>query len=262
MEQTLQLKSYNPRRSTAKDSWLSAPQSVTLASTDVHVWRASLVQSLEKLTFYSSLLTPDERQRADRFIFERDRQRFISARGILRSLLGKYLEQAPEKLRFSYSEYGKPAIKHPADSDLRFNVSHSHEVVLYAFTRDRAIGVDVEHIGEDRATQQIAERFFSAQEVATFLSIPSDKQTEAFFNCWTRKEAYIKGRGEGLSFPLDRFDVSLAPGSPAELLECREPENSLSQAWSLQEITSGSGYAAAVAVEGVRNWTVSCWQWE
>ncbi|MCU1298477.1 MAG: 4-phosphopantetheinyl transferase superfamily protein [Acidobacteriaceae bacterium] len=227
----------------------------------MHIWRASLLQPADKLASYSGILTPDERQRADRFIFERDRQRFISARAILRLLLGRYLEQAPEKLRFSYSKYGKPAISDPIETDIRFNVSHSHELVLYAFTRNRAVGVDVEHINEDRATQQIAERFFSKKEVAVFRSVPSDKQTEAFFNCWTRKEAYIKGRGEGLSFPLDRFDVSLMPGSPAELLDCREPDNAQPQRWSLREVAVKDGYAAAVAVEGDRNWTLSSWQW-
>jgi 4'-phosphopantetheinyl transferase len=241
--------------------WLTSPQSLSLTSADVHIWRASLVQPAEKLAFYSGILAADESQRADRFIFERDRHRFISARGILRLLLGRYLEQDPAKLQFSYSEYGKPSMKSPADSDLCFNVSHSHELVLYAFTRGRAIGIDVEYINEDRATQQIAERFFSEREVTMFRSLPTDKQTEAFFNCWTRKEAYIKGRGEGLSFPLDQFDVSLIPGTPAQLLDCRERADAPPQVWSLREIAAGESYAAAVAVEGKNDWTVSCWQW-
>ncbi len=244
------------------DAGLSPPPAFHLTEVDVHVWRASLIQSEEKVALCSTLFSPDEQQRANRFIFDRDRQRFITARGVLRVLLGRYLALSPETLQFSYSEHGKPQLSIPENGDVRFNVSHSHELALYAFTRSRAIGVDVEYINEDRSTQAIAERFFSEREVEMFRSVPDDQRVEAFFNCWSRKEAYIKGRGQGLSFSLRRFDVSLIPGCPAELLDCREPGNGSPQKWSLKEINAGPGYAAALAVAGEANWHLSCWQWE
>jgi 4'-phosphopantetheinyl transferase len=254
--------SRNPVTEGGDYSWEVPPRLLTLNDAEVHVWRASLVQPSETLASYSKMLAPDEQQRAGRFIFERDRQRFIVARGILRLLLGRYLERNPETVHFSYSEYGKPEIAEPAKSDLRFNVSHSHELVLYAFTRRRDIGVDVEYVTQGRAIQDIAERFFSEREIAMLRSLPQSEQTGAFFACWTRKEAYIKGRGQGLSFPLTQFDVSLIPGTPAELLECREPATARAERWSLGEIGAGVDYAAAMAVQGDKNWTVRCWQWE
>jgi 4'-phosphopantetheinyl transferase len=252
----------NPLTGGGAPPWEAPPRNLTLNDTEVHIWRASLVQSSETLASYSKMLASDERQRAGRFIFDRDRQRFIVARGILRLLLGRYLEREPELVHFSYSEYGKPDISEPARSDLRFNVSHSHELVLYAFTRRRDIGVDVEFVDPGRAVQEIAERFFSAREVAMLRALSPTEQTGAFFACWTRKEAYIKGRGQGLSFPLTQFDVSLIPGAPAELLECREPAKARAENWSLKEIGAGVDYAAAVAVQGDKDWTVRCWQWE
>jgi 4'-phosphopantetheinyl transferase len=244
------------------EPWPNPPSALHLGKADVHVWRASLIQSEEKLALFATLLSHDEQQRANRFIFERDRQRFITARGVLRVLLGRYLELSPETLQFSYSEHGKPQLAFPANRDIRFNVSHSHELALYAFARSREIGVDVEHINEHRSTQAIAERFFSEREVETFLSVPRDQRVEAFFNCWSRKEAYIKGRGQGLSFSLRRFDVSLVPGSAAQLLDCREPGNESTPKWSLKEINARPGYAAALAVEGEASWQLSCWQWK
>jgi len=159
-------------------------------------------------------LVPDERQRAERFRFERDRRRFIVAHGVLRDILGRYLKCSPAQVSFSYNQYGKPALAQESEAiGLRFNMSHSHEVALYALTRAREVGVDVELLREDFASLEIAERFFSRSEVALLNSLAPELRTDGFFNCWTRKEAYIKALGEGLSHPLDRFAVSLAPGS-------------------------------------------------
>jgi 4'-phosphopantetheinyl transferase len=258
----VQLNSHSPIRCAEDEPWASPPEFLAIDEAEVHVWRGSLPQPQEDVASLSKMLTEDERQRAQRFIFERDRLRFISARGILRMLLGRYLRQDPNHLRFSYSEYGKPELAHPAKTDIRFNVSHSHELVLYAFSRSREIGVDVEHVKEGRATRDIAERFFSEREIAMLRSLPAADQTKAFFDCWTRKEAYIKGRGEGLSFPLKQFDVSLLPGTPAVLLACRDEANPRAQMWALREIAAGADYAAALAVEGDNQWQVRHWQWE
>jgi 4'-phosphopantetheinyl transferase len=223
---------------------------LALDANEVHIWHASLNHPAETIDRLSHSLTPDETTRAARFRFQKDRDHFIVARGVLRALLGRYLNAAPADLRFSYTRYGKPYLADPFQhDDLSFNVSHSHERVLYAFTRGREIGVDIEHIRPDVVTEQIAERFFSAIEVASLRSLPVETQPRGFFNCWTRKEAYIKARGEGLSLPLDEFDVSLLPGEPPALLATRDdPAEALR--WSLHELPTDEGYIAALAVAG------------
>jgi 4'-phosphopantetheinyl transferase len=198
--------------------------------------------------------------RADRFYFSQDRRRFIVARGVLRTLLGRYLDRAPESLSFSYTTNGKPALaSEPGADPIRFNLSHSHGTALYAVTRGREVGVDLEFIRGDLEAEQIAERYFSHREIVTLRALPTSLQKYGFFLCWTRKEAYIKARGEGLSMPLDQFDVSLIPGEPAALLSTK-PDSDEARRWSLQNLTPACGCAAALATEG-RDWTLSCWQW-
>jgi 4'-phosphopantetheinyl transferase len=241
-------------------SWFSPSGRLSLARNAVHVWRASLDQSPSQVAFLQNSLDDDERSRADRFYFSRDRERFIVARGVLRALLGRYLGKAPQSLSFSYSTHGKPALASESGADaIRFNLSHSHGTALYAVTRGREIGVDLEFIRSDLEAEQIAERFFSHSEIVTLRALPLSLRKYAFFLCWTRKEAYIKARGEGLSMPLDQFDVSLIPGEPTALLSTqRDTDETLR--WSLRNLTPAFGYAAALAAEG-RDWTLSCWQW-
>jgi 4'-phosphopantetheinyl transferase len=197
------------------------------------------------------MLSSDERARADRFYFSQDRESFIVARGMLRSILGRYLNRSPEALRFHYSAHGKPALDFDSGDDaIRFNLSHSHRMGLYAFARDREVGIDVEFVRDGPHAEHIAEHFFSPDEVRSLQALPPAQRRHAFFLCWTRKEAYIKGRGEGLSLPLDQFDVSLTPGEPAKLLSTR-PDPLEAGRWFLQDLTLGpDGYAAAVAIEG------------
>jgi len=239
--------------------WAAPPGQLTLPNDEVHVWRASLTRTPSELQSLSSLLVPDETSRAQRFHFERDRASFIVARAVLRTILAAYLKLNPAQLQFSYSAHGKPALNDVEGSDgLRFNLSHSHALALYAVTRNREIGVDIEQIRADFAGDEIAERFFSSTEIAMLRALPSNKRTEGFFNCWTRKEAYIKARGEGLSFPLDRFDVSLIPGEPRATLNVPEAPFEAAR-WSLQTLTPEDGYAAAIAVEG-HDWNLKYWQ--
>ena len=223
---------------------------LSLGADEVHVWHAALNQPAAAVRDLSRSLAPDETARAARFHFQRHRDDFVVARGVLRALLGRYLNVAPSGLRFSYTRYGKPYLPDEIRHDgLCFNVSHSHERALYAFTRGREIGVDVEYVRPEMATEQIAERFFSAGEVASLRSLPAGLQPRGFFNCWTRKEAYIKARGEGLSLPLDCFDVSLLPGEPAALLATRDDPGEALR-WSLHELPADEGYVAALAVAG------------
>jgi 4'-phosphopantetheinyl transferase len=224
------------------------------------VWRARLDLAASCVERLRGTLSADELQRAARFHFARDRRRFTVARGVLRDILGRYLRVPPSELEFRYSAYGKPALADVADAPwLRFNVSHSHEVALFAVTCGREVGVDIEYLGREIRGEEIAERFFSARERADLSALPAEVKHEAFFNCWTRKEAYIKAHGEGLSLPLDQFDVSLAPGEPAALLATRsDPREALR--WSLQALTPGPDYVAALAVEG-QGWHFTCRQW-
>lgn len=210
---------------------------------EVHVWRVELQQPGDLLEKFRSTLEAEELERASRFHFEKHRNNFVVARGFLRTVLSRYLDTSPEALKFSYGDYGKPAL----DSTLKFNMSHSHEVALLAIIQDRQIGVDVEHIRADFATEDIARRFFSRLEVESFNCLPIEEQVAAFFRCWTRKEAFIKATGRGLSQPLDAFDVTLAPGVAAALLRVDEDDASR---WSMSDIDAGEHYAGALVVEG------------
>jgi 4'-phosphopantetheinyl transferase len=240
--------------------WRSPPATMVLSRDDVHVWRATLDQPLSEILNFRRSLAADEQTRAARFYFERDRKHFIIARGVLRAILGFYLNRAPECLSFCYNSYGKPALAEEPNLDaIRFNVSHSHGEALYAVTRGRAVGIDVERIRPDLPVAQIAGRFFSQREIMMLRALPGEMQRQAFFRYWTHKEAYIKARGEGLSLPLDQFDVSLDPGEPGIVVGTSQDPSEGSR-WSLKEITSCPDYAAAVAVEG-HDWRLTCWQW-
>jgi 4'-phosphopantetheinyl transferase len=240
--------------------WSSPPRTLVLDGDQVHVWRATLDQAPSQVQGFLHILAPDEQARASRHYFERDRKHFIVARGILRAILGGYLNRAPECLSFCYNAHGKPGLARQSDGDaIRFNVSHSHGLALYAVTRGRQVGIDIEHIRFDVAVAEIAKRFFSRREVATLLALPTEVQRQAFFRCWTRKEAYIKALGEGLSLPLDQFDLPPAAGEP-HTAPGAQRDPSETRRWSLQELTPASGYAASLAVEG-HDWRLVCWQW-
>jgi len=240
--------------------WRFPPETLVLGCDEVHVWRATLDQSLSRMQGFLHTLAADEHARAERFYFERDQEDFIIGRGVLRAILGGYLNRAPEDVSFCYGSHGKPALAGVSDRDaIRFSVSHSQGVALYAVTRGREVGIDLERIRFDLAVAEIAERFFSRQEVAMLRALPPDVQQQAFFRCWTFKEAYIKARGEGLSLPLDQLDVSLIPGGPAPVLDT-QPDPSEASRWSFQELTAAPGYVAALAVEG-HDWRLTCWQW-
>lgn len=228
--------------------WSSAPKSLSLSSAEVHVWRARLEQSQEMQDEFWRTLDLGERERAARFHFEKHRRRFILGRGFLRLLLGRYLEIAPEEVRFAYGPYGKPSLadEHAA-SGLRFNASHSHELAVYGFVQEREIGVDVEYVKDDFKSEEIAGHFFSAHEVQTLMALPNDERTAAFFRCWTRKEAYIKALGSGLSHPLDQFDVTLTAHESAALLRDAQDAEAVAR-WEMFNLELDD-YAGAVVVE-------------
>lgn len=241
--------------------WRSPSGPLSLDSLEVHIWRAELDLPASSVQTLAQTLAADEWQRASQFRFSRDRSRFIAARAALRGILGRYLKRDPRTLRFSYNEYGKPAlIEETEGRPLFFNLAHSHNLAVYAITHRGDIGIDLEHSASDGANyDQIAERFFSPNEVRVLQAIPAESKQEAFLNCWTRKEAYIKARGLGLSLDLQLFDVSLTPGEPAAFLAIRE-EGQESANWSLYDFAPGPGYIAALAVQGEPA-SIAYWQW-
>jgi len=223
----------------------SAVQSVpALDSTDIHLWRWRLADDAVAYAVLQQHLSEDERDHAARFRFEPDRRRYIAAHGMLRCIVACYVAERPDQLRFRYQKYGRPALVGQRDRCLDFNVSHSGKLVLLAVARARNVGVDVEQIRADIDADKIAERFFSPDEVRMLRSLPGDERPQAFFRCWTRKEAYVKACGEGLAIALDSFGVTLAPGDPARFIRGVDPS------WQLLGFAAACGYPAALAYNG------------
>ena len=229
---------------TTTSPWTSPSDAPVLAPDAVHVWRAPLDVDDARRARLADVLSPDEHARAARFRFDRDRRRFVAARGRLRLLLSRYLDQVPESIAFAYGTQGKPSVP-----SLAFNVSHAGDLALYAFARSRRVGVDVEPVRPLDDADRIVDRFFSALETAAYRALPDAARAAAFVTCWTRKEAFIKALGEGLSHPLDAFDVTVRADEPARLLATRRETVAAAQ-WAMQAVPVGAGYAATVAADG------------
>lgn len=213
----------------------------------VHIWHASLRATDSQLCRSRRVLTSDEMRRASRFRFDRDRKRFVMARALLRHILSAYTGWEPCRHSLEYNPYGKPFLRD--GNPLRFSVSHSGGEALYAIAHDRDIGIDIEHIRSMEDTDAIVDRFFSEAEKATFHSLPENAKNRAFYSCWTRKEAYVKALGMGLSYPLDAFTVSFLPDEPPELKPAQSNMNTESD-WTIEDICVNADHVAAVAVEG------------
>lgn len=240
--------------------WLPAPKNLALSRDEVHVWRASISATEPYIHELRCTLARDEVMRAEQYRFAEDRDRFIAARGLLRFILGRYLDTQPEQLQFHYGFFGKPSLTaEPGGKGLQFSVSHSGSLVLCAMAWDRQIGVDLEQIQPIPRVGQLVKRYFSSSEQAAFRAVSRERQMEAFYRCWTRKEAFVKAKGLGFSLPLDRFDVTLAPGEPARLLQVRGNPWEASR-WALCDLRPWSGYVGALAVEG-HGLRVARWRW-
>lgn len=213
-----------------------------LSDGDAHVWILPLTATSARSLSLQGLLSAEELERAARFRFEKHRVHYALTRGMLRRLLGAYLSVSPHQIAFRYSSHGKPELP---DRRLEFNISHTEGMAILGFTRGRRIGVDVEHVRSDFHVEEIAERFFSPAERAALRQVSPERRREAFFRIWTRKEAFIKAVGEGLSHPLHQFDVSL--DDTAQLIATR-PDASEASRWRLENLTVAGGFAAAVAV--------------
>jgi 4'-phosphopantetheinyl transferase len=239
-------------------AWPLRPTVPRAAPAEVHVWLADLATTPSTRHSLWHVLEENEKARALAFRFPVHRERFVVARGTLRLILARYLDEAPARLRFETRSYGKPILA-GHDRDLRFNVSHSEDVALYAVTEAREVGVDIERMREDLPIEEIARHSFSPAEREALLDLPMAQRRPAFFACWTRKEAYLKARGEGLSLPLDAFDVSIDVRGAAQLLDVRGAPGERHR-WTLRAITLDGPYQATVAVEG-HDWSLRQWQW-
>lgn len=235
--------------------WQAAgPKHLDLGAEAIHVWRIPIdgAQPSDLVASRHDLLSSDEIERAARFHFESHRNQYILCRGAIRILLGRYMECPPHEIAFSYERHGKPVLCGNGDAgptqDLAFNVSHSGEFALAGITLDHRIGIDIEKVRALPDADRLVGRFFSEAERAEFRALPPAARPAAFFNCWTRKEAFIKAVGEGLSRPLHSFDVSLTPGKPARLLRVAQHPGE-EKRWFLSSFEPAPGYTAAVIAE-------------
>ncbi|BAO74624.1 4'-phosphopantetheinyl transferase family protein [Winogradskyella sp. PG-2] len=231
---------------------------IHLKPNTTHLWSINFVVDGNMYTKYHNLLSEDEKLRASKFRFYKDKRCYVVTKGILRLLSGFYLNKVPKSISFEYKTYGKPEFKH--QTDLNFNVSHSGDMAVIAFVYDHAIGVDIEKIKNDFDTLEIASNFFSKKEISALQKIAHAKQHIAFYRCWTRKEALIKAKGNGLSFPLDQFSMTLDSDLEAELLETKwdltEKNN-----WQLLSFIPNQGYIAALIVGSIVN-NVDYFNWD
>lgn len=235
-------------------NWQSAPSQLRLADNDVHVWRADLDLTVDEVSKLLPLLEHHERNRAERFVFDKDRSRFIVARSILRLLVAQYLNTSADTIEFSHGPQGKPSLRE--HSHLRFNLTHSDGLALYAFSLDRELGIDVESERRFSGMEigEIVQNHFSRKEQSEFSSLDRRLRDEAFYLGWTRKEAYLKARGEGLQVPLQSFDVSLTPGDPVIL---RSDDVAR---WELHSFCPEPDFVAALVVEGA-HCKLRYWEW-
>jgi 4'-phosphopantetheinyl transferase len=208
----------------------------------IQVRSLSLLSCKHQIEQLARYLCPDEREKAARFHFQPDHDRYVAARGLLRLQLGAFLNRDPKTLLFEYTSYGKPFIK---NCGIEFNLSHSGDWVLFAFTQSAAIGVDIEQIRPLPDMPDVARQNFSAAEFALWQAAPAWDRTQAFYRCWTRKESFIKAIGEGLSCPLDSFEVAFGLDQPARLTSLKGDE-ALAAQWWMADLSDFPGYAAAV----------------
>jgi 4'-phosphopantetheinyl transferase len=225
------------------------PEKVELTNGGIHIFCASLDPPLSHLEQLAETLSKDERQRAARFHFERDKNRFVTGRGILREILGWLLGAEPNGLVFSRGVHGKPRLAKPAaGSFLHFNLAHCDSLAVYAVARANEVGIDLERIRPVCETEEIAAHCFSERERAQWLSLPGESRAEAFFNCWTRKEALLKATGEGIGGKMDQIEAFFAGDLPGET------------PWLLRSLVPALDYTAAVAAE-CHKARVNCWKW-
>jgi 4'-phosphopantetheinyl transferase len=218
-----------------------------------HIWKLNLDDVFDTYERFASKLNKVEAEKASRFYFEKDRVSYTITHGFLRLLLSDYLSLDPSQVNYQQNPYGKPFLEDESlNAAIKFNLSHSNRGAVIAISKGQELGVDIEFHKSDFPLEEIAKRFFSTWEVGVLMSLPIGQRKRAFFDCWTRKEAFIKAKGEGLSMPLDRFDIEFFPGERARIVRTYD-DPSEADRWSLENINTWSNYSAAVCVEGLIN---------
>lgn len=236
-------------------AWVARPEKLALTDGHVDVWLISLVAPSAAGEHFVEILSNDEQERAARFKFDKHRGLYIAAHVAVRAILAKYLNAKPVDLQFVNGSNGKPSLAAAfAGSGLEFNLSHSHEMALLGVTRGHEIGVDIEWVKDDYGYDEVAERFFTAKEVAAMRALPTSLQRQAFFKCWTSKEAFLKAKGTGLSGKLDEVEIIFADDQQVRI-QASVP------GWTLTELTPENGYEAAVVIEG-GSLPVNCYRWQ
>jgi 4'-phosphopantetheinyl transferase len=241
--------------------WRFPPSHVDLPSNEIHLWCRSLINlDPEALEGFKNILSEDEHIRASKFIAEKDRAKFIQARGILRSVLAFYLKIDPKEVEFEYTRHRKPVLSFNSEENIQFNLSHAEDIVLIGIVRDFEIGVDVESLSHCRESEiDIIKEFCSPQEISLLQKVSQPQKLEAFLNCWTRKEAYLKALGRGLDDSLQDIHVTFQPGEPPRFLSIGENTQEASH-WFLQGLQPATGYIGAVACRQ-RGLRLATWHW-
>lgn len=240
-------------------TWPPMPDKPQLFANDVHVWFASLDFVGFKVDKMWSLLSLDERDKASQYHLLEDRNRFVFIRGLLRMILGYYLAVSPQQITFCYGLYGKPYLQRQLQrSAIQFNLAHAGKFALYSIARDRHVGVDVEYMRPIPEAFQLIERFFCSKEKIFLCNLSEDEFIQTFFQFWTRKEAFIKARGQGLSFPLTCFDISSVSKTPVLYFD---EDSGKKSSWTFRDLFFNFDYAASLVVEGEEP-LISCWRWD
>lgn len=226
-------------------SWKTLSTPPKLPEGCVHIWKFNRDSQHHDREALHDLLSSEERNKASKFRFEKDYLTYLVGRGCLRRLLGYYLDRSATSITFKYNEQSKPFIN--SETDLQFNISHSGTMILMGFVKNYDIGVDIEYNKQPIEIPQIARSFFSLREAEELLSLPDNEQQSAFYNCWTRKEAFIKAKGGGLSIPLDQFEVSLLPDEEPVLKVIRWDQDDVPN-WRVRGFKIGKDYTGAAMV--------------
>jgi 4'-phosphopantetheinyl transferase len=242
--------------------WPAPPADVSLDSDSVHVWAIPLHVSDEMLEHLAGTLALVEKKRADAFHFDRDRNRFIVGRGMLRTILGRYLHAQPGVIWFEYGAHGKPLLAGRfARSGLQFNLAHCEDLALLAVARGRVVGIDLERVRAMESAHEMAACFCSPRESAEFQSLSPDQKDEAFFRLWTRKEAWLKASGKGIGQSLEEVEVSFRAGETEHFLHLPKEAGTIATGWHLQELIPTPGFIGALTFPG--EWArLSCWKCE
>lgn len=239
--------------------WRFPPPKIDLQTNEIHAWCAPLSLGRKTLDQHLSILDDQEKERAERFLAASDKRRFVKGRSLLREILSFYLQMDPRDIKFEYSEYHKPAIANYHPEHFEFNVSHSEDLIVIGISRSIPIGLDIESTNRSQKDLELASEFLSPGELALLQKVPETQKLEAFLNCWTRKEAYLKAIGKGLVDSLSEIRVNIAPGEPARFISLYgdklEPKE-----WLLQSIQPAIGFTGAVACRQ-RGLRLACWRW-